>query len=287
MSTSTRQLEWSTDKQQRNENPSPLAAIHSATRHADLIYGFAKREVIGRYRGSLLGILWSFFTPALMLGVYTFFFGVVFQARWPKMGDSTAEFALILFAGLIVFNLFSECVNKAPSLVIAHTNLVKRVIFPLEILAPVNLLSGLFHLAISVIVWLFFYVLLLGLPAASGLWFPIAIVPLCLLILGLTWLLASLGVFLRDVGQVVVPITAALMFLTPIFYPLEMLPEPMRTIVTLSPLTFAVESARATLLWGQGIRWQPWLSHLAAALAFAALAFALFQKTRKGFADVL
>jgi lipopolysaccharide transport system permease protein len=280
-------LEWSTQKQRRNEDPSPTAALRSVATNAGLIYGFSRREVVGRYRGSVLGILWSFFTPALMLVVYTFFFGVIFKSRWPRMGESTGEFALILFAGLMAFNLFSECVNKSPSLIVANTNLVKKVIFPLEIFAPVNLLAGLFHLLVGFLVWSAFYILLLGVPPATVLWLPIVILPLCMNLLGLGWLLASLGVFLRDVGQIVAPLTAAMMFLSPIFYPLEMLPQPMRTIVELSPLSFTIEGMRGVLIWGDAIAWNVWALHLAFSLALAMLGFAWFQKTRKGFADVL
>jgi lipopolysaccharide transport system permease protein len=280
-------LDWSTDKQQRTEDASPIAAIRSTLANFGLLYGFTRREVVGRYRGSVLGILWSFFTPALMLMVYTFFFGVIFRARWPKMGDSTGEFALILFAGLLIFNLFSECINKAPALIISNTNLVKRVIFPLEIFSQVNLLAALFHLLISLLVWAFFHLALLGLPPITCLWLPVAILPLCFTLLGLTWLLSSLGVFLRDVSQVVTPLTAAMMFLSPIFYPLEMLSGPIRTIVELSPLTFAVETARAVLMWGDPINWLRWGAHLTAGMLIAMLGFAWFQKTRKGFADVL
>ncbi|MEA3638322.1 MAG: ABC transporter permease [Lamprobacter sp.] len=280
-------LEWSTSKQQRNEDPSPRAILRSTIAHSGLIKSFAQREVVGRYRGSALGILWSFFTPALMLMVYTFFFGVIFRARWPKMGESTGEFALILFAGLLMFNLFSETVNKAPTIIVSNTNLVKRVIFPLEIFAQVNVLSALFHFFISLLVWLFFYLILIGLPPITIVWLPIAILPLCFLLLGLTWLLSSLGVYLRDVSQVVTPVTAAMMFLSPIFYPLEMLSGPMRRIVELSPLTFAVETARAILMWGEPIAWLAWSIHLTMAMMITALGFAWFQKTRKGFADVL
>ena len=280
-------LIWSDDRGRSWRNPSPLAAIGSLLRNWSLIYNLSRREVLGRYQASIMGVLWSFITPALMLAVYTFFFGVVFKARWPRMGDSNAEFALILFSGLLVYNLFSECVTRAPSLVVANSNFVKKVVFPLEILPWVNLASGLFHAFVTFLVWLLFYTMFMGLPHWTVILAPIAVLPLLILILGLSWLLSSLGVFLRDIGQLVIPITAALLFLSPIFYPLEILSGPMRAIIGASPLTHAVEAVRGTLMWGESIDWDVWLGYLIIALAVAFLSFAWFQKTKKGFADVL
>ena len=265
----------------------PRTALRSLFLNRSLIYSLARREVLGRYRGSLLGLAWSFFTPALMLVVYTFFFGIVFTARWPRTTGSTAEFALILFSGLIVFNLFSECLNRAPAQIVSNANFVKRVIFPLEVLNVVNLASASFHAVISFAAWLLFYFVLIGIPHPEILLVPVALIPLLLLVLGLGWFLSSLGVFLRDLGQVVGPVTASLMFLSPIFYPLSALGGSMKAVVSASPLTFAVETARNAMMWGEGIPWGTWLWHLLGSATFAALGFAWFQKTRKGFADVL
>lgn len=265
----------------------PQDAIQSLVRNRALIFNLAKREVAGRYRGSALGLAWSFFTPALMLVVYTFFFGFVFPGRWPRMSGSTPEFALILFSGLIVFNLFSECINRAPALVTGNANFVKRIVFPLEVMSWVSLASGLFHAMVSLGVWLAFYIAVVGLPHVEILLVPIALFPLLLLLLGLGWLLSSFGVFLRDVNQVIGPVTAALMFLSPVFYPLDTLKGTFYALVSASPLTFAIESTRNAMMWGQGIDWSNWFGHLLLAGALAALSFAWFQKTRKGFADVL
>jgi lipopolysaccharide transport system permease protein len=265
----------------------PQAALRSFLDNRSLISKLAKREVLGRYRGSLLGLAWSFFTPAVMLIVYTFFFGVVFPARWPSATGSTGEFALVLFAGLIVFNLFAECVNRAPILIVGNVSFVKKIIFPLDILSWVSLASGLFHAAVSLVVWLLFYVLIIGVPHPEILLVPIALLPFMLVLLGLGWLLGSLGVFLRDVSQVVAPLTVAFMFLSPIFYPLETLKGVMHTLVSASPLTFAIESVRGLMMWGRDVSWDIWLVQLIFALLFAGLSFAWFQKTKKGFADVL
>jgi lipopolysaccharide transport system permease protein len=265
----------------------PHCAIQSLVAHRSLVYNLIRREIDARYQGSLLGVAWSFFVPVLMLAVYTFFFGVIFPAKWPRLADSTTEFALVLFSGLLVFNLFAESVNRAPTLIVGNSNFVKRVIFPLDVLSWVSLGSALFHAGISFGVLLAFSIPVLGLPHPEVLLLPLALLPLMLLLLGVGWLLSSLGVFLRDVGQIVGPITTALLFLTPIFYPLDTLTGIMHLLVALSPLTFAVESVRNAVIWGQDLDWATWFGNLLGAAAFAALAFAWFQKTRKGFADVL
>ena len=271
----------------RHFSTSPREMAASLWRNRSLIFVLIQREVIGRYRGSVLGILWSFFNPVFMLVIYTFVFSVVFKARWNAGSDSKTEFALVLFAGLIIFNLFSECINRAPGLVTANVNYVKKVVFPLEILPWVSAGSALFHFMISLGVWVLAYAVLFGAPHATVLLMPLILLPLVLLIMGLSWILASLSVYLRDVAQFIGMVTTVLMFLTPIFYPVSSLPENYRHLLLLNPLTPAVEMARDILFWGK----LPDLAMLglysAATLVLAWLGFAWFQKTRKGFADVL
>jgi len=259
----------------------------SLWRNRTLAKALIQREVVGRYRGSLMGILWSFFNPVLMLVIYTFVFSVVFKARWHSGSDSKTEFALVLFAGLIMFNLFAECFNRAPSLVLSNVNYVKKVVFPLEILPWVTLGSALFHTLISLFVWLLAYAILFGVPHATVLLWPLIMLPLLLFIMGLTWALAALGVFLRDVSQVIGVMTTVLMFLSPIFYSGESLPEEYRKFLQLNPLTPAIEQARDVLFWGRVPDVASYLLYLAGAALVAWLGFAWFQKTRKGFADVL
>jgi lipopolysaccharide transport system permease protein len=246
-----------------------------------------KREVIGRYRGSVMGLFWSFFNPVLMLVVYTFVFSVVFKARWAGGTDSRSEFALVLFAGLMVYNLFSECINRSPGLVLGNMNYVKKVVFPLEILPVVAIGSATFHLLISLFVWLIFYLLLFGIPQISVLLLPIVLMPFFLLILGFSWFLASLGVYLRDVSQIVGVLTTALMFLSPIFYPMTALPEEYHIFLQFNPLTFIIEQARDVMIWGRGMNWIAWVAYWVFAALVAWLGFAWFQKTRAGFANVL
>lgn len=271
----------------RNFSASPVEMCASLWRNRELIKASAKRDVLGRYRGSALGLLWSFFNPLFMLAVYTFVFSVVFKARWNAGSDSKTEFALLLFAGLIVFNLFAECINRAPGVITSNVNYVKKVVFPLEILPVVALMSALFHGLISLGVWLLAYLVLFGLPHATTLYLPLVIIPMLMFILGLSWLLSSLGVYLRDVSQFVVLITTVLMFLTPIFYPVTALPEQYRYFLYINPLTTAVEQARDVMFFGKYPKFSElgmlWLG----GGGVAWLGFAWFQKTRKGFSDVL
>lgn len=266
---------------------SPKEMVASLWRNRSLVKALIKREVVGRYRGSFMGILWSFFNPVFMLAVYTFVFSVVFKARWNAGSDSKTEFALVLFAGLIVFNLFAECVNRAPALILSNVNYVKKVVFPLEILPWVALGSALFHALISLGVWLIAYFIFFGAPHLTVLLLPLVILSLLLFIMGLTWGLASLGVYLRDVSQFIGIITTVLMFLSPIFYPASALPEDYRHLLLLNPLTSAIEQARDVLFWGKVPDMTILSIYLLGATLVAWFGFAWFQKTRKGFADVL
>lgn len=265
----------------------PATALRSVIHHRALIFEMVKREVIGRYRGSVMGLLWSFFTPVLMLIVYTFVFSVVFQARWAGGSGSKTEFAVVLFIGMMIFGLFSECINRAPSLILSNANYVKKVIFPLEILPVVSLGAALFHFAVSMLVWILFYLVLFGVPSMQALWLPVVIVPLLIMCLGLSWFLASLGVYLRDVGQIIAVVTTALMFMSPVFFPIVAMPEEFRPYLHLSPLTYFIEQARELLIWRGDMQWISWIKMLGLSLVIAAFGFAWFQKTRKGFADVI
>lgn len=261
--------------------------VASFWRNRSLIKSLAQREILGRYRGSFLGLFWSFFNPVFMLLVYTFVFSVVFKARWNAGSDSKTEFAMILFVGLMVFNLFSECVTRSPSLILNNVNYVKKVVFPLEILPMVAMTSALFHLVVSLFVWLLAYGVIFGLPHLSVLMIPIVLLPIILFTLGLSWGFASLGVYLRDLSQFLGIVVTVLMFLSPIFYPMASIPEPYQIYLSLNPLTPTIEMARQVLYLGD----LPTLSTLSVYLGSGAvcawLGFFWFQKTRKGFADVI
>lgn len=253
-----------------------------------LIAQFTKREISARYKGSYLGIIWSFVTPLLMLTIYTFVFSVVFQARWGTDGEtSKIEFALVLFAGLIVFNIFAEVISRSPTLITTNVNYVKKVVFPLEILPIVALGSALFHAAISLLILVIGVYIALGVINWTIILFPLVILPLLLVILGITWFLASLGVYIRDIGQVVSVTIPALMFLTPIFYPISSIPEELQFLYYFNPLGYVVEDVRRVLVWGELPHWE-WLCYgMVIGIIMMMLGYVWFKKTRKGFADVI
>jgi lipopolysaccharide transport system permease protein len=265
----------------------PSEFILSIRKNGSLINVLIKREILGRYKGSLFGVLWSFMNPLLMLLIYTFVFSIVFKARWSGGSGSTAEFALILFAGLIIFNLFAECLNRSPGLILANVNYVKKVIFPLEILPIISLGTAIFHAGVSYVVWLITYMFFYGLPHPTVLFIPFVIIPLVFFILGITWIFSSLGVYIRDLTQIIGIFTTILMFLSPIFYPISALPERFQSYAKFNPLASIIEQTRKVLFWGDAPDFFQYLSCLAISILVAILGFIFFQKTRKGFADVI
>ena len=270
--------------------PTSLFALaKSLWRNRQLIVQMTKREVVGRYKGSAMGLAWSFFNPVLMLVVYTFVFSEIFQSRWGGIGgdDSKTQFAVVLFVGMIVLNLFSEVINRAPGLILANVNYVKKVVFPVEILPVITMGAALFHSLISLGVLLAAFALFNSYLQWTAVFIPLVLLPIVILILGLAWLLASLGVFLRDVGQTIGIITTVLMFLSPVFYPVTAVPERFRPFIMSNPLTFIIEQAREVLIWGHLPNWMGLGIYTVAATVVAWIGFAWFQKTRKGFADVL
>ncbi|WP_256262424.1 ABC transporter permease [Pseudomonas gingeri] len=259
----------------------------SPWQHRELLLSMIKREMLGRYRGSMMGLLWSFLNPLLMLAVYTLVFSVMFKQKWQGGSESRSEFALLVFAGLLVFNIFSECVQRAPTLIAANANYVKKVIFPLEILPWMTLGSVLLHAMASLSIWLVFHLLFIGLPPLTALLLPFALMPLVLFSMGVSWLLAAVGVYLRDISQVVGAFTTALLFVSAVFYPINALPEAYRPLLLLNPLALIIEQVRGVLFWGVPIKPLDWAAGMVLACAVAWLGFRCFQRMRKGFADVL
>ena len=266
---------------------SPRALLASAWAHRTLIYQLGKRDVVGRYRGSVAGLAWSFLNPLLMLAVYTFVFAVVFQARWQGATDGKGSFAVILFIGVLVHGIFAECLNRAPGLILANANYVKRVMFPLEILPWVSMGSALFHALVSLLVLLIAQVYVLGGIPPTALLLPVVLAPLVLTTVGLTWIFSAFGVYLRDIGQTTVVITTVALFLSPVFYPVTALPEEYRFLFLLNPLTFIIEQSREVLIWGRLPDWRGLAIYAVASLAVSSAGFWVFQRMRRGFADVL
>ncbi len=263
--------------------------VYSLWCNRQLIAQMTRREVAGRYKGSVLGLAWSFFNPVLMLTVYTFVFSEVFKARWGGSGadESKTQFAVVLFVGLIVQGLFAEVLNRAPSLILFNVNYVKKVVFPIEILPVISMGTALFHCLVSLVVLLVACVIFNGCLPWTVVFIPLVLLPLIVLSLGFSWMLASLGVFLRDVGQTIGIITTVLMFLSPVFYPVTAVPERFRPVIMANPLTFIIEQARAVLIWGNSPDWMGLGIYSLVAFFIVWIGYVWFQKTRKGFADVL
>ena len=262
--------------------------FHQCWLQRQLFLKLLRRDFAERYRGSYLGLLWSLLLPLLSLLVFTFFFGVIFQMRWAGRNDaSLGDLALILFVGMALYSFLAECLSRAPGLILAHQNYVKNVVFPLEMLPAVMVASALLTLTTTLAA-----ILLLQATLGSGLsWtallLPVMVLPLMLFVLGLSGFLASLGVYIRDIQQLIVPLVQLMMFLSPVFYPITALPETMRPWLQFNPLALAIEQTRGIILFGQAPDWTPYLFVLAASLLTALLGAWWFARTRKGFADVL
>ena len=263
-------------------------AASALVHHRSLLWRLTEREVAGRYRGSVLGWGWSLLNPLLMLGVYTFVFSTVFKARWPDLQQAGAfGFAINLFAGLIVFNLFAECVGKAPTLVLSQPSYVTMVIFPLELLSVVAVSAAAFHACASLLILGLFELIVAGGIPTTSLWLPFVWLPLLMGCLGMCWLLSALGVYLRDLPQLVNVSLSILMFLSAVFYPISALPEAWQPFQLLNPLVIVIEQTRSILISGT----PPSLIYLTVgiplSITWCELCFRLFQKARRGFADVI
>lgn len=265
----------------------PLGVLRSAYTHRSLLHELVWRDFIGRYRGSLLGILWSFLNPALMLTVYTLVFSVAFKSRWPSYGEDQFGFALILFSGMIIHGFLAECLNRAPTLMLQNVNFVKKVIFPLDLLALVAVISALLHFAINFAV-LIAFCLVLGFKVHLGaVWAPLVLLPLILMVLGLTWFFAALGVYLKDLGQFVGFLVTVSLFLSPVFYDASVLPSSYQAYLNWNPITLPVMEIRDVMLFGKPMDWMPWSISLVLGVLIFYAGYAWFQRVRRGFADVL
>lgn len=260
----------------------------SAKAHRNLLFNLAKRETIGKYKESLFGSLWSVLNPLLMLVIFTFVFTNIFKSRWGVSVDTgSISYSVILFAGLIVFNLFSECFGKAPTIIISNQNFVKKIIFPLEILPIVALLSALVQACISFAILLIYILIESGSIPWTAIMLPAALLPYLIFLLGLMYCLSATGVYIRDIGQTIGIATTGVMFMSPIFFPASSFPERWRFLAYYNPLTYPIEQTRDLLIFGKGIDWSIWSIYVVCSVVFCAFGYAWFQKLRAGFADVL
>ena len=254
----------------------------------DLIRQLTWREVVDRYKGSFIGLGWSFIQPLVMLCVYTFVFSVIFKAKWGVgLDESRTAFALALFIGLITFSLFSEMVNSAPTLVLYNANYVKKVVFPLEVLPLVRFLSGLINALFNLTTLLAGIIIVHHSIHWTALLLPLVWLPIMMFSLGCGYFLASLGVFVRDAGAIVGILTTMIFFLTPIFYPISAVPERFRFILLINPIAIFVEDARRVVLWGMMPDWPWFFCGIVLSAVALILGFVWFMKSKKAFADVI
>lgn len=271
-----------------NQSISLIKLANTILINRNVISQLTIRESTGKYKGSIIGLGWSLFNPILMLSVYTFVFSVIFKSRWPESSNqSQFDYAIIMFVGIIIHGILSEVLNKSATLITSNVNYVKKVVFPLEVLPIISLGSALFHACISLLVLLVAYLLVNGELHITIFILPIIILPFLLLVLGLAWITSSLGVFIRDTNQAISIITLVTLFLAPVFYSVEAVPEKYRLLLEINPLTFIIEQARNVIIFGIQPNWIGLLIYSAASLCVFWLGYIWFQKTKKGFADVI
>jgi homopolymeric O-antigen transport system permease protein len=255
----------------------------------NLYVQLVRREISARYRSTLLGVVWAFVTPLIMLLVYTFVFGTVLQTRWPGLSEdaSTMEFALILFGGLTLFQVWSETVMGTPNIVIANSSYVKRVVFPLHLLPAVQVGASLFHAFISIGFFLVFVVILFGSLPITSIFVPLILLMFSIMLMGVGWFLGSIGTYVRDINQLLTGVVTASMFLAPLLYPSSIMPEWVRPWLALNPITIPIEQLRKVTIEGAWPDPVMLGAYAAGSVLVALLGFEWFRRSKHGFADVL
>jgi lipopolysaccharide transport system permease protein len=285
-STPTKLISAQRDSARQYANP--VGLVRHLWAYRELIKQFTWRQVMQQYKGSYLGILWSFAVPLALLFVYTFVFSVIFRSRWAGAAASDHfSFALVLFAGLIVFNIFSEATLAAPTLVVNNPNYVKKVVFPLEVLSVSHLAAVVINSLFSVVILLIGTLIIQRSIPWTLILLPVVYLPLVLFCLGLSWFLASLGVFVRDIRYLLEVGVRMLLFLTPIFYPPSAVPAQLRFILYLNPLTLMVDHFRQVILFGQIPNWVEFGLLTSVTLVVCLLGYVWFMKSKKTFADII
>lgn len=256
-------------------------------RDRNLTAQLARRDIVGRYRGANFGLFWSLIGPLLMLAIYALAFGHILGSRWVRPEGEAADFAIVLFMGIIVHGFFAECVSRAPGLMQANANYVKKVIFPLPALPWAVVWSALFHMGMNMLVFVALAALAYGTFSWYVVLFPLVVAPLVMLTIAATWVVASLGVYLRDIGQAVPVVVTGLFFLSSAIIPITSVPERYRLVFHLNPLTFFIDQARNVALWQVLPDWQGLAAYAAGGLVAMYLGWGWFKLTSRGFADVL
>lgn len=263
-----------------------MELVHSMWRYRHMIRHLTASQLSQRYRGSLLGALWAMAQPLLMLGIYSFVFGTIFRPRWMEASGETS-FTLALFCGLTAYGFFSDSMARSPFLITGNPNYVKKIIFPLEILAVTHVLAALVQSLAGFAILILAEWVFRGFVPITAWLFPLAILPFVLITLSLCWFFAALSVYFRDIENIMGLMLSGLMFLSPIFYSLQAVPERVRPVFFLNPVTWVVEDLRRVLLWGEMPDWTMWLAQLGLSIVFLSLSFLWFKKLQPGFADVL
>tara|TARA_B100001123_G_scaffold163381_1_gene188243 strand:+ start:904 stop:1683 length:780 start_codon:yes stop_codon:yes gene_type:complete len=254
--------------------------------HAYLLTQLVKRDLQARYKGSLLGGVWLIGQPLLLLAVYSLVFGVVFEARGLPT-DSAVPFPLFFFAGLIIHQAMAEVLMRTPGLIRSHSSYVTKIVFPLWLLPVMTVATALVSLCLQLLI-LLAAMLLWHIPIpATVLWLPILLAGYALTLLATAWLVSALGVFLPDLTQIMGLVATALLFLSPVFYTAEHLPEPVRDYAAFNPLVWPIESLRDALYTATLPALLPTLAYLALMAVAAIISLALFRRMRPAFADIL
>lgn len=255
--------------------------------HVSLLKQFTKREIEKRYKGTFLGLLWSFFTPLLMLLIYAVVFGFIFGGSYGHPGETKMQFVLGLFCGMLLWELIANVLANSPALIVNNSNLVTKVIFPLEILPVAAFGAALVHMAIGFVPLLLLMIFSQGVVPLSALSLFLIFIPLIFYCLGLTWIISALGVFLRDIGAAMPAVITILMFASAIFFPMSAIPEAWRWLVMLNPAAVLISMARNALVFGEWMNGELFGIQLIVSLIVATVGYAFFMKVKSAFADVL
>lgn len=251
-----------------------------------LVLQLTKREIHKKYRGSLLGFLWTFVNPLVLFITYSFLFSVVFNAKF-ESNDEKSNIAIMVYCGVILHLFFSECIMSAPSLIYSNSNYVKKVVFPLEILIVPVLLYSLLNLIINIGLLLIILYINNGYLYKEILLLPFLLLPLIIFIIGLMLIFASLGVFIRDISQLSAILNTVMLFVSGVFFTINDLPEKYQSILSFNPLAQAIASIRFVMLKGPGLDYYLLMKTFCVAFTFLFIGITMFKKLRKYFADVL
>ncbi len=269
---------------------SPFSPWRTLQKNRYFFQQITARNIQNKFKGSYLGAIWLVILPLLMLTIYSFVFCVIFKNRWGMVmesKDSKLMYALMLFCGMAVYNIFSESVSGGVSSISDRVNFVKKITAPLELLPLASVASA------AIISLLWFSILscgvffVLGTLPATIAYFPLLLLPVVLFSSGFAWLVASLGVYIRDLGQLIPILLQIFFFLTPIFYSQDMLPEPYRTMMNYNPLAIMIEHARMIFIRGKLPPENEILGLFILSYLIFELGYLWFMKTKRGFSDVL